>query len=268
MSKYNLLITFWLLLTDYRLPPAAPGPLAPLAQLNDLVRLLREVDTQPLETQRYDLIRKWILAMRQQDVSDELLAQSQVIGRLDAFLDEGHEPTRTAKRFPPDITEDLTYLFRKWDWGDLSMAASRGLAQGPRGGITVDPDWPWKRDSNFFGDGHLVNGQTWLKRVEMIRDGCHGRHQHGVHGNVKDGAMAIVMGLHIPGKYYADVDCADRIWYLGTARKPEADDQPSNLKDTDEERIQYADVQPRPSTRILQSELPSFELSRRGAASV
>ena len=256
MSKYTLEVADGEL-TCSRLLPMTPCPLATFGQLNEGVKLLNEVDNSPRRMVRYQHIGDWLNMMRQTDVSEELLTQTQVVDRLESFLDEDHAQARAVKRVPINIVEDLTFFYRKWRRGDLSMAASRGLCRGPGGGIIVDPEWPHKRAANVYGDNGLVNGQTWNSRIQMMRDGAHAMPVHGVYGILKDGAYAIVMGWDEHGNEYADVDAAEMIWYNGTALPAEPGDPPSNLKDTDEERVLYADVVPTLSTRILLGMLPS-----------
>lgn len=142
---------------------------------------------------------------------------------------------RQAKKVPVDIVEDLTSLYRKWDLGDLSVLPRRGLIRGAEGGpCAVDPEWPYPRSANFYGHGHLVNGQTWISRAAMRRDGAHSALQAGICGTVKDGARSVVMGFYIEAtkEGYADRDFGETIEYIGTALKRKPDDrEPTNIKD-------------------------------------
>jgi hypothetical protein len=121
---------------------------------------------------------------------------------------------RPLKDVPAHITEDLTYLFRKWEHGDLSILARRGLIQRREDGQWYpDAAWPWARKGDFYGHGHLVNGQTWGSRAEMSRDGAHPPLIAGIAGRQDQGARSVVMGWHDEPnqEFYADVDKGNTI---------------------------------------------------------
>jgi hypothetical protein len=140
---------------------------------------------------------------------------------------------------PISVVENLTIIYRKWERGDLSVLARRGLIQRQeQRQFYPDPQWPYARDANYFGHGHLVNGQTWGTRVEMRRDGAHAPLMAGIYGTAEEGAKSIVMGLHDEEKkeYYADIDQGTRIWYMGTALNRDEDDkEPTNIKDPEQQ---------------------------------
>lgn len=186
-------------------------------------------------------IGDWIRKMQHNSVTQDILTQSRALERLNSFLCEGSRAMREAQDVPEEIVEDLTILHRKWDFGDLSVLARRGLRQsGVHGQYFPDPDWPYARSSDFFGHGHLMNGQTWNYRTEMTRDGAHGPLIAGISGTVKDGARSIVMGLHdeVKKEYYADVDQRDTIYYVGTAlAREEGDTEATNVKDPTNHRV-------------------------------
>lgn len=190
--------------------------------------------------------------MRQHDVNEDLLGQSRALIRLEEFLSDQHQPRRIARRVPWDVYEDLLFFCRKWRRGDFSMYARRGFIRNGNGAIVLDPGWPHDHRANRFGHNGLVNGQIWTLRMELFRDGGHGRMMGGIYGTLKDGAYAIVMGLHAAGEYYADVDCGIRIWYLGTSRPPDDPNAPaSNLKETQNQQQYYADVDPTTATKVM-----------------
>ena len=117
----------------------------------------------------------------------------------------------------------------------------------------VDPNWAWKQKASFFGHGHLVNGQTWLNRAAMMRDGVHGMSVAGIHGSKGIGVYAVVMGLHLSKYKYADVDFGKIAYYIGTSLPddPEAGSGPTNVKDTEDEQMDWAGQEATNGTQAL-----------------
>lgn len=144
-------------------------------------------------------------------------------------------PNRLEKAVPISIVENLKIIYTKWQHGDLSVLARRGLVQSSgQSQYYPDSKWAYTRKADFFGHGHLVNGQTWRLRAEMSRDGAHAPLIAGIYGTVDLGAKSIVMGLHDEPKkeFYADIDQGTRIWYMGTGLdREEGDKEPTNIKD-------------------------------------
>ncbi|KIY02837.1 uncharacterized protein Z520_01302 [Fonsecaea multimorphosa CBS 102226] len=187
-------------------------------------------------------IQDWIRLMQNNSMTQEALDESRVFEHLKRFLSEENRPIREEKGVPEHIVEDLTILYRKWEFGDLGVLVRRGLrAHRPGGPLWPDPDWQWKRSADYFGHGHLVNGQTWLLRAEMMRDGAHAPYIAGISGSKTEGARSIVMGYHDDTRkeYYADIDEGETIYYYGTAlpRAP-GDTEPTNLKDAVTHRVE------------------------------
>jgi hypothetical protein len=199
-------------------------------------------------------------------LNEEHLTQSPVLNCLKTYLCEENRPRLQAKAVPDDIVEDLTILYRKWDRGDLSILARRGLIQRrPNGQYFPDPDWEHRQSADFFGHGHLVNGQTWGSRAEMTRDGAHGPLIAGIFGTIRHGARSVVMGLHDEENQniYADVDQGNRIYYCGTANRREAgDDRPTNLKDAASFRPPHITGPSGDSTNATKAMLKSIETGR------
>ncbi|KAJ9646879.1 hypothetical protein H2204_000571 [Knufia peltigerae] len=209
-----------------------------------IIRLLDQVEIRPrlqMSIQYvFDKIRDWNRKMLHNSISKEVLDEGGIMQRLKGFLGAHNAAMRQAKKVPFDIIEDLTYLHCKWDRGDLSVLPRRGLIRSAGGGPSaVDPKWPYARSANFYGHGHLVNGQTWISRAAMVRDGAHSALQAGICGTVKDGARSIVMGFYIETtkEGYADRDFGETIEYIGTALKRKIDDvEPTNIKDLSKHR--------------------------------
>ena len=175
-------------------------------------------------------VRKWIRRFQNNSITEEILLQSNILHILKAFLSDENQPLRTLKEVPDDILEDLTILQRKWELGDLSILPQRGLLLSG----APDPNWAYKRSADHMGHGHLVNGQVWGRRTEMIRDGAHGVPIAGIYGTIEGGARSIVMGLHDLEKkeYYADIDEGDTIHYVGTPLTDDfGDREATNVKD-------------------------------------
>ncbi|OQV08041.1 SAD/SRA domain-containing protein [Cladophialophora immunda] len=232
-----------------RVPPDRPLEDEPFVTLQETLPIVRLLDQIPARRRMsmgirhtFTKIQEWIRMMLNNSMTQEVLDESRILEHLKRFLSDDHERIRREKDVPEHIVEDLTYLYRKWDFGDLGVLARRGLlAHRPNGPLWPDPKWPWKRSADFFGHGHLVNGQTWCFRVEMMRDGAHAHAIAGISGKAKEGARSVVMGFHdeVRKQYYADVDQGETIYYYGTAlpRKP-GDTEPTNLKDAVTHRVE------------------------------
>ena len=170
---------------------------------------------------------EWINTVQACDfeITPEALEQSRVLRTLKDFSSEDKKDLRATARVPVAIEEDLEFLMRKWIRGDLGNHPDRGLIikKKIRGGenLCLDKAWAYYKSANYFGAGDLVNGQRWLKRAHMMRDGVHGASIAGIWGHaIEKGAQALVMGRHGQGNggYYADRDQGNEVWYIGTAR--------------------------------------------------
>lgn len=210
-----------------------------LTEVQEVAKILDKIRTTPARTLRmcnqFRRLQEWILKAQHNSVSQEALEQSLVLNRLKEFLSDDYAPTRVNKDIPINLVENLTIIYRKWEHGDLSVLARRGLIQSrEQGQFNPDPAWQYRRGADFFGHGHLVNGQTWNRRSEMARDGAHAPLIAGIYGTPEQGAKSIVMGYHDDSKkeYYADIDEGEHIWYIGTGhRRGENDTEPTNTKD-------------------------------------
>lgn len=235
-----------------------------LPEMQDLLRILDRIAIRPPMSaairRAFENLQAWILKAQTNSVSQEVLQESLVLPRLKEFLSDDYAAVRESKRVHISIVENLTIIYRKWEHGDLSIVARRGLVQDrERGLISADGQWPYARRADYFGHGHLVNGQTWRLRAEMRRDGAHAPLMSGIYGTAKEGAKSIVMGYHDERKkdYYADVDEADTIFYMGTALSREANDKrPTNIKDRQQHAagmvlLNHKGRGPTPGTRAL-----------------
>ncbi|EXJ73316.1 uncharacterized protein A1O5_03076 [Cladophialophora psammophila CBS 110553] len=221
-------------------------PFITLQEVVPIVRLLDQVHTRKRMSMGirhiFAKIQEWTRLMSNHSMTQEILDESRVLDHLKKFLSDDNAALWRTKAVPEHIIEDLTYLCQKWEFGDLGVLARRGLRlHGLNGLLFPDPDWPWKRSADFFGHGHLMNGQTWCFRAEMMHDGAHAPPIAGIYGTKKEGARSVVMGLHDEGKehYYADVDKGNTIYYYGTAlpRLPD-DTEPTNIKDLVTHRVE------------------------------
>ncbi|KPI44399.1 uncharacterized protein AB675_8619 [Cyphellophora attinorum] len=188
-------------------------------------------------------VRVWLWNMRMFSVREDDINAEDPIQRIDDFLSDYDAMTGRAKRLPDDIKEDLTIQLRKWQRGDFGVLPHRAFVRDGKGRWIRNANWN-HRDGRFFGDGHLVNGQTFKNRRIMASEGAHAPPQAGISGNTRDGAYSVVMGLHEPSKQmvYADVDCGDTIYYISTALPLKEDDQdpPTNHFDPEDEAL-YVD---------------------------
>ncbi|OAP58605.1 hypothetical protein AYL99_07695 [Fonsecaea erecta] len=231
------------------LPPDLPEEEEPFLTVQEtipIIRLLDQVRTRGRMSMAirhtFTKIQEWIRLMQNHSMTQQILDESRVLEHLKRFLSDDYMPIRIEKGVPEHIVEDLTYLHRKWEFGDLGVLARRGLrARTLHRPLYPDPDWEWKREANDFGHGHLINGQTWCLRAEMMRDGAHAPPIAGISGTKSKGARSVVMGYHDETKqhFYADVDEGETIYYYGTALPPEGrDTKPTNIKDPVTQRVE------------------------------
>lgn len=205
-------------------------------------------------------IESWILAMEDATIpsgDEQHTVTTQVLPALKTFLGEPLDQLRLSKRFPVYLVEELTILFRKWSEGDFDGNIKRGLTVKETYDINnicktkrylVDRSWEFFKDARDFGERHLVNGQMWESRVEMIRDGAHAATMAGIAGTVEQGAWSVVVGEFkqkrdkntgeiVKEEGYANRDMGDVVEYLGTAL-PDREFGPTNAKDATTHTVQ------------------------------
>ena len=176
------------------------------------------------------------------------MADSHVLSPMKVFLSEEQQGFRAATHVPPDLEEDLTYLARKWESGDLDNHLDRGLllqrsVDGLHYRQVLDKTWAHRKTGDYYGAGHLVTGQRWPSRLHMRRDGAHDPPEAGISGTVKEGARSVVMGSHdlVNNRIYADRDLGITVRYVGTENKKGANERIDGAEENDE-------AQSRPST--------------------
>ena len=240
---------------DTQLGAAVPPICAPFttAERVNLIhgycdRVKRHPEAHPSNRSDYKRMVAWAAEMHTHSITQEILTATQILPRLQAFLvPPGPGPDyHVQKRTPMNLLEELQVIFRKWSNGDLLADVNRGIIReivqttaGQRQVERLDQSWPHRVRDSFYGHGHLVNGQRWFSRLQMSRDGAHGAPQAGICGRKELGARSIVMGLHDEkqGRFYADVDKGETIWYIGTAREAlkivdDPEPKETNVKDT------------------------------------
>ncbi|KAL1954590.1 hypothetical protein VTO42DRAFT_885 [Malbranchea cinnamomea] len=149
---------------------------------------------------------------------------------LTKFLDDrtGLPAIVNSRVAPWDIKLDAEMLLIRWKRGDVTPDLDRGLlvrrtegkdANGP-GGVSrsIDPQFAFRRQSGFIGEGHLRNGQWWPWQIAAVRDGAHGDSEAGISGH-DSLAVSIVLSSSGKGRSYADIDQGDKISYCGTRGK-------------------------------------------------
>ena len=127
--------------------------------------------------------------------------------------------------YPWDVRADAEQLHSRWVMQVLDTDLLRGIVQArqrgkqdKRNADSIDRNFPGRQFANFYGQGHLVNGQWWPTQLCTVRDGAHGAAQGGIYGEASKGAYSIVLS---GGNHYSDVDNGDTIWYSGTDSKDE-----------------------------------------------
>lgn len=205
----------------------------------------------------------WAAEVRIRSITQAVLDSTQALVQLQEFLVNPLNPREhLQKGTPNNVREDIRFIYDKWSRGDLLGGANRGLQlvmqmsarERPVARLRIDDGWEHRMHDNFYGHGHLINGQRWANRLGMSRDGAHGPLIAGIARSIKDGARSIVMGLH-----YANVDKGNKIRYIGTALEAEGNTEATNIKDTPASRNCEART-PTYHTRMLlksiQTQLP------------
>lgn len=210
-------------------------------------RLKRHPTPHASDRSDYRRMVEWAIEMQRHSITQTILAATQILPQLQAFLTPANINQHLQKRTPLNLREELDFIREKWARGDLLADANRGIIRtirqtanrGLRYSEKIDPQWQYRKSDNFYGHGHLKNGQRWLSRFQMSRDGAHGAPQAGICGTKKLGARSIVMGYHDErrNEYYADVDKGWTIWYVGTALSDlnivnDPEPKETNIKDT------------------------------------
>lgn len=189
----------------------------------------------------------WIYAMEDVTIQDGVQQQAvnqQVLPRFIVFLGPNNQQVRQNGGLPDFIEEELTVLRIKWGKGDFSGSLTRGLNEiatydandiSLKRKHVVDPTWQFRYggDAKNFGNNGCVNGQIWMKRVEMMRDGMHATPISGISGNPRVGAYSVVLGRFDEqnNKGYANIDMGDVIEYLGTVLPDDGTSGPNNVVD-------------------------------------
>ncbi|KAI5241192.1 hypothetical protein E4T43_05648 [Aureobasidium subglaciale] len=140
--------------------------------------------------------------------------------------------------YPWYLKEDAAELYIKWWSKDTDPSLFRGIrlgrAKNSRIGRdsavdSLDPSYAGRRHGNFFGNGHLRNGQWWPTQLCAVRDGAHSATVAGICGKSGVGAYSCLMS----GGSYPNIDKGEEVWYYGT----ESDD-PSHPTDSTQHLIE------------------------------
>lgn len=165
-----------------------------------------------------------------------------VLPRLRQFLHPRRTQIRRSGGLPDYIEESLKLFLIKWGRGDFDGSIHRGLILietldvnefGLRRRYRVDERWQHYVSAQYFGEGNLVNGQIWMSRAELRRDGVHAPLVAGISGSSRKGAYSIVLGEFNEKKNegYADIDMGNVIDYVGTALPDSPGLGPTNIED-------------------------------------
>lgn len=123
--------------------------------------------------------------------------------------------------YPWYIAEDAAELYIKWWSGDFNPDLFRGIVKGRKKNEELHrtskadkldrKTLQSRRNGNFFGNGHLRNGQWWPNQLCAFRDGAHNSPQGGIWGS-NDGAYSCVMS----DGDYPNIDNGEEVFYYGT----------------------------------------------------
>ena len=143
-------------------------------------------------TQSFFQIRKRIQAM------EFYTSLSPILVKKSGLLEDKGLPLIFKNRaqgvdFPSDIRADADMLFRKWMSGQIDPHLLRGIVTKKFGESTLETGiksysfeqgFSGRVSCNYIGVGNLVNGQWWPFQICAKRDGAHGYHEAGIHGQV------------------------------------------------------------------------------------
>ncbi|KAL9620437.1 MAG: hypothetical protein Q9160_005022 [Pyrenula sp. 1 TL-2023] len=220
---------------------------------------------------------KWIDLMRFFEMNQALCEASQTIQKINALV----SPTYEHKdRVSSELKDDLTMLTRRWRIHDYDPDIHRGIIHrwktgkdGSHLSKRLDRNYPHRKSHLYYGIGDLINGQSWLNQIELLRDGAHGQTEGGIDSSKRDGARSIILSCPERRDDYADRDEGDIIYYMGTSR-PHRRDAEGNLVDpndhdtdtrhvTDATAAMLASVKSEKPIRVIRSwRLPEFNRRR------
>jgi len=157
-------------------------------------------------------VRNQVHKVAHQNVNDVLVKQSKLMERTLHGLPQLFRARHGGKfeDCPYDISADAREVFLKWCRQDFEHDILRGITCGKA--LTVQKNFPKLCAPDEFGEGDLVLGQWWPRRVCANRDGAHGPPVAGIYGKKAKGAMSVIMSYG----NYQDVDNGEIIQYCGT----------------------------------------------------
>jgi len=162
-------------------------------------------------------IRKQVHKVAHQNVDEVLVKWSKLMERSAHGLPQLFV-ARYGGKFedcPYDISADAREVFLKWCRNDFDPDILRGINCATKI-LTVKSNFPKLCAPDEYGEGDLVSGQWWPRRVCVNRDGAHGPPVAGIYGKKGKGAMSVIMSH---GNYH-DIDNGDIIQYCGTEGDP------------------------------------------------
>ena len=99
------------------------------AQPTRVILLLNRIDNRTAQSRSpCTLMKAWIKEMFENSMTQDALVKSGILPRLNPFVaNQQSQAMPWYRRPPPDVVEDLTFLFRKWKCKDLSVRPRRGV---------------------------------------------------------------------------------------------------------------------------------------------
>jgi len=81
-------------------------------------------------------------------------------------------------RYPWDVKADAMELHNKWLQRMFNPDLYIGISRKDKSkGFSIEKDYPYKQDCDYFGNRYLVNGQWFPSQLCALRDGAHGSAQ-------------------------------------------------------------------------------------------
>ena len=189
-----------------------------LVYVKTLMKRCEQVQASETESQElaYSALRNRLHQMEYYEFSS-----SSLIHKSKLLDDEGLPSIFSTDGYPWDIRADSLMLHKKWSSDNLDSHLLRGIeCRKSKRSEKKSTSWRLTRklesiNSNYTGEGQLINGQWWPLLVCAMRDGAHGEVEAGIHGQNEQGAYSVV----VSGGGYCDIDDGDIIRYCGTSGK-------------------------------------------------
>lgn len=200
-----------------------------LISLNQVPYLIRRLEACSTFEGRLEIllaIRNHLYKMEHYSFVDNVLLNASTVMSLTKGLPRLFGDVEISRiEIPPDIKTDAKAIYSRWAEGDFDSDLLRGIrlqkrvnarrGLGTHATRSLIKDYDRLVACDYEGEGKLHNGQCWLYRICLIRDGAHGEIEAGIYGTQQKGCLAVVIA---EGKY-CDIDRGETLFYCSTEGK-------------------------------------------------